>query len=247
MLKRILKMVIFNFCILALSFAIISNRGLGLNFLNFQLSPGKFGVAWTVTIFIAGVFIYVNRLNIQSISNYMKHAEKLFVKDVVLNDLDDALEKLTMAKCENSHLTSEISVVYSMVKEFQNKLDILNQLLANHGKKISEWNWMVDFNQESQQEIFANVREVIDTSIVFDNENAKDTTMKSAVQKIQASTKRIEEILKKYDEFLDVAQRVLERHLRSHGNVVTDSLDSTIQSVKKVYGIFEETAEAEHS
>lgn len=243
MLKKVVKMVFFNLCILVLGFAIISNRGLGLNFLNLQLSPGKYGIAWAVTFFIAGVFIYVNRLNIQSISSYMRHAEKLFIKDVVLNNLDDALEKLTIAKRENSHLTSEISAVYSMVKEFQNKLDILNQLLANHGKKVSEWNWIVDFNKESQQEIFANVREVIDTSIVFDNENAKDTTMKSAVQKIQASTERIEGVLKKYDEFLDIVQKVLERHLRSYGNVVTYSLDSTIQSVKEVYGINEESVE----
>lgn len=245
MTKKIVKMVFFNLCIFALGFAIISNRGLGLNFLNLQLSPGKYGVACAVTFFIAGVFIYVNHLNIQSISSYMKHAEKLFVKDAVLNKLDDALEKLTIAKREDSRLNSQISAVYSMVKEFQKKLDILNQFLANHGTKVSEWKWMVEFNEESQQEILANVREVIDTSIVFDNENAKDSNLKSAVKKIQASAERIEGILKKYDEFLDVVQQVIEKKLRSSVNIgVTYSLDSTIQVLKKAYNIVEESKES---
>lgn len=243
MLKRVMKMMFFNLFIFVLSFFIMSKRGLGLNFLNLQLSSSKFGISCGIAFFIVGVFVYVNYLNIHSISSYMKHAEKFFVKDAILSNIDDALEKLAIAKRENSRLTSEISEVYSMVKEFQNKLDILNQLLANHGEKISDWGWMVDFNKDSQQEIFANVREVIDTSIVFDNENAKDITVKSAVQKIQESTVRIEEILKKYDEFLDVVQKVLERHLRSHGNVVTYSLDDTIHSAKQVYGITEEFVE----
>ena len=247
MTKRVVKMVLFNLFIFILGFGIMSNRGLGLNFLNLQLSPVKFGVACAVTFFLTGVVTYVNYLNIHSILTYMIRSEKFLVKDVVLNNVEDAFDKLTVAKRENSHLSSEISEVYSMVKEFQNKLDILNQLLANHGRKISEWSWMVEFNKESEQEIFANVREVIDTSIVFDNENAKDTTVKSAVQKIQASTNRIEEILKKYDEFLDTVQKVVEQHLRSKGKVVADSLDGTIQSAKKVYGIDKETTESQNS
>lgn len=241
MAKRIANMVLFNLGIFILNFVIMSNRMLGLNFLNFQLSPTKFGLSWAVTFFISGIFVYVNSLNIRSISAHLKHAEKLLIKDAVLNNVDDALERLTVAKRENSYLTSEISEVYAKVKEFQNKLDILNQLLANHGEKLSKRTWIVDFNKESQQEILANVREVIDTSIVFDNENAKDTTVKVAVKKIQDSTERIEGILKKYDEFMDVVQKMLEQKLRSRGIVVTDSLDGTIQSVKKVYGIGEET------
>lgn len=244
MAKRIVKVVLFNICIIILNSVIISNRGLGLNCLNFQLSPGKFGAAWAVTIFIVSVLIYVNAKNYYSIFTQMEHRKKLLVKDVVLNDVDNALEKLEEAKRENDRLTLDISNIYSMVKEFQNKLDILNQLLANHGSKISEWKWIVEFNQEAKQEIFANVREVIDTSIVFDNENAKDSNVKSAVKKIQASAERIEEILIKYDECLDVVQKVLERKLRSHGSIVTESLDTTLKSAKTVYGIAEESIES---
>ena len=149
----------------------MSNRGLGLNFLNLQLSPVKFGVACAVTFFLTGVVTYVNYLNIHSILTYMIRSEKFLVKDVVLNNVE----------------------------------------------------------------------------VVFDNENAKDTTVKSAVQKIQASTNRIEEILKKYDEFLDTVQKVVEQHLRSKGKVVADSLDGTIQSAKKVYGIDKETTESQNS
>lgn len=127
-----------------------------------------------------------------------------------------------------------------MIWKFQNKLEILKQLMANHGEKISEWNWIVDFNSECEREILANVREVIDTSIVFDNENARDTALESAKSKIRISSERIVGILKKYDEFLDVVQKVLERKLHAHGSVVTDSLDATIESVKAVYEIADE-------
>ena len=60
-------------------------------------------------------------------------------------------------------------------------------------------------------------------------------------------SKKYRHLLKKYDEFLDTVQKVVEQHLRSKGKVVADSLDGTIQSAKKVYGIDKETTESQNS
>lgn len=240
MLKKIMKMVVFNICVILLEIAIASNRFLGLNALKFDQSPVRYGLSWAILVFVVGIFGYENYKMFSAMSKHLRHAEKLVVKDVVLTDVEDALQKLTIAKKENSLLASKIGMIYTLVNAFQSKLDILNQLLANHGKKLSEQKWMIDFNNESQEEILANVREVIDTSIIFDDANATTNNVDSATMKIEQSANRIEEILQKYDEFLSVVQKVLERNLRSHGTVVTDSLDATIQSVKQVYGISEE-------
>lgn len=237
--KTIVKLVAFNIAMMVAVLVIATKRGFGLNFLNFYQTPFRFGISWTMTVFWLGIFVYFNYLQIKDLSIKMKHRVKLVVKDVVLNDVQEAMDKLKVAEREDVRLASEIVGVWRKLEEFQRKLDILKQLLANHGKKLSDWDWVPEFNEEAQKEILANVREVIDTLIIFDNETANQTQLENANKKIQESTDRIDEILKKYDEFLDIVQKILEKKLRKKGIVATDSLEITLNSAKKVYGVFE--------
>lgn len=236
-MKNIVKIATFNLAMIAVAFIVTANRGLGLNFLNFYQAPIRLGISWSFAVFWLGIFVYFNRELIKQIWNMMKHNENLVVKDVVLTDLEDALDKLRKARRENPKLDTEITSVCDRIEEFQRKMDIMNQLLANHGRKLAEWSFIVDFNNESRTEILDYTRQALDTTIVFDDEKATRSQLNTAQEQIQGYTDGIVEISKKYDEFLNVVKQVLEKKFHSTGIVVTDSLDNTIKSVKQVYGI----------
>lgn len=239
-MKKLVKIVTFNLVMIAIAFVVMAKRFLGLNFLNFYQTPVRLGISWSFVVFWLGIFIYFNLELIKQLWNTMKHNENLVVKDVVLTDLEDALDKLKKARRENPKLYTEITSVSDHIEEFQRKLDIMNQLLANHGQKLVDWSFIVDFNNESRTEILIYVRQALNTTIVFDDEKATHSQLNTAQNQIQEYVSEIVKISVKYDEFLNVVKQVLERKLHSPGTVITDSLDITIDSVKKAYGIIED-------
>lgn len=238
-MKKLVKIVVFNLVMMAIALVVMAKRCLGLNFLNFYQTPVRLGISWTFVVFWAGIFIYFNLELIKQLWNTMKHNEKLIVKDVVLINLEDALDKLSKARRENPKLCMEINSVYNHIDEFQRKMDIMNQLLANHGQKLADWSFIVDFNNESCTEILSYTRQALNTTIVFDDEKATHSQLNLAQSQIQEYASGIVEISKKYDEFLNVVKQVLEQKFHRTGIVATDSLDITIASVKKAYGIRE--------
>lgn len=239
-MKKLVKIIVFNLVMLAGAIVTMSKRCLGFNFLNFHQTPIRLGVSWAFFVFSAGIFVYFNHELVKQLWNTMEHNKKLVVKDVVLTDLEDALDKLRKAKQDNPKLYTEIDSVYDRIDEFQRKLDIMKQLLANHGQKLADWSFIVDFNNESCTEILSYTRQTLNTTIVFDDEKAHSSQLNTAQKQIQEYASEIVEISKKYDEFLNVVKQVLERKYHGTGIVATDSLDITIASVKKAYGIREE-------
>ena len=237
MSKKFLGIIMLNIFMAMFILVMFYIGPLRLNFFDLNINPIIFGISVSFLVFMIGSLIYIDKRFLNYMSIELKRVKNYKVKDRVLKDLTEASTSLVEAKKDNSRIRSWIQDGYNLVDGFLTKTNTVKELLANHGEKISDWDWINDATKEAENEILANVREILDTAIVFNNDNYTESNVISATEKIKESNKRIEQISIKYDEIIDLIQKVLEQKLHNKGNIVTDSLDLTIDSVKKVYGI----------
>lgn len=237
MSKKILGIIMLNIFMAMFILVMFYIGPLRLNFFDLNINPIILGISVSFLVFMIGTLIYIDKRFLNYMSIELKRVKNYKVKDRVLKDLTEASTSLVEAKKDNSRIRSWIQDGYNLVDGFLTKTNTVKELLANHGEKISDWDWINDATKEAENEILANVREILDTTIVFNNDNYTEANVISATEKIKESNKRIEQISIKYDEIIDLIQKVLEQKLHNKGNIVTDSLDLTIDSVKKVYGI----------
>lgn len=226
MLKRILKLTLFNLSLLVIAVLAISKNWLGLGF---DTSVGAFKFALTIVLsfLYVATFCYVNY-------RFLTDQEKVNYKIDKMSGPDDCIRALEKCRKTNPDFNDEIEKAIKQLYSLKRRQQSLKALFEN-SKQLEPFSYVQETGELANNSVVENIRRIINRLIVFDNDEYKLNPTRYPISPHKKFINEIIEknyqILREYEDLLLAVSSIGDSEDADNTNSIrriTDSLNSVL-------------------